>query len=51
MNIGTSPVNLRVAIKSLNSLPALPLIAQKLLILNQAAEQADQATSFVANLG
>ena len=39
MNIGTSPVNLRVAIKSLNSLPALPLIAQKLLTLNTDTDE------------
>ncbi len=34
MNITTSPVNLREAIKRLDSLPALPIIAQKLLTLN-----------------
>ncbi len=34
MNNTTTPVNLREAIKNLDSLPALPLIAQKLLSLN-----------------
>lgn len=33
MNFSNSPVNLREAIKNLDSLPALPLIAQKLLAL------------------
>ncbi len=34
MNNSSSPVNLREAIKNLDSLPALPFIAQKLLSLN-----------------
>lgn len=33
MNFSSTPVNLREAIKNLDSLPALPLIAQKLLTL------------------
>ena len=80
MNTSTTPVNLREAIKNLDSLPALPFIAEKMLpsfgmdervdagihdsdwealsiapanaeeILIQAAEQADQASQFAANL-
>ena len=46
MNTSSNPVNLRVAVKNLELLPALPLIAQKLLALNT-----DQATHFAANLG
>jgi HD-like signal output (HDOD) protein len=34
MNTSSTPVNLREAVKNLDSLPALPLIAQKLLTLN-----------------
>jgi HD-like signal output (HDOD) protein len=39
MNTSSTPVNLRVAIKNLDSLPALPFIAQKLLALNTATDE------------
>jgi len=39
MNTDNKPVNLREAIKNLDSLPALPLIAQKLLSLNVDSEE------------
>lgn len=39
MNTSGTPVNLRVAIKSLDSLPALPLIAQKLLALKTDTDE------------
>jgi HD-like signal output (HDOD) protein len=39
MNTSSTPVNLRNAIKNLDSLPALPLIAQKLLTLNTDTEE------------
>jgi HD-like signal output (HDOD) protein len=39
MNTSGTPVNLREAIKNLDSLPALPLIAQKLLTLNIDTEE------------
>jgi len=39
MNTSSNPVNLRNAIKNLDSLPALPLIAQKLLSLNIETEE------------
>lgn len=38
MNTSTPPVNLRVAIKNLDSLPALPFIAQKLLTLDTSTD-------------
>lgn len=38
MNTSSKPVNLREAIKNLDSLPALPFIAQKLLTLNVDSE-------------
>lgn len=39
MNTSSTPVNLREAIKNLNSLPALPLIAQKLLSLKTDTDE------------
>ena len=39
MSTSSTPVNLREAIKNLDSLPALPLIAQKLLTLNADTEE------------
>jgi len=39
MNTNNTPINLRVAIKSLESLPTLPLIAQKLLALNTDTDE------------
>lgn len=39
MNTSSTPVNLRVAIKSLDSLPTLPLIAQKLLALKTDTDE------------
>lgn len=39
MNTSSTPVNLRTAIKHLDSLPALPLIAQKLLTLNTDTDE------------
>lgn len=39
MNTSTTPVNLRVAIKNLDSLPALPFIAQKLLSLDTSTDE------------
>jgi HD-like signal output (HDOD) protein len=39
MNTSSTPVNLRDAIKNLDSLPALPLIAQKLLALNTDTDE------------
>lgn len=39
MNNSTTPVNLRVAIKNLDSLPALPFIAQKLLALDTSTDE------------
>lgn len=39
MNTSTTPVNLRVAIKNLDSLPALPFIAQKLLTLGTSTDE------------
>ena len=39
MNTSSSPVNLRVAIKNLDSLPALPFIAQKLLALDTSTDE------------
>ncbi len=42
MNNSTSPVNLREAIKNLDSLPALPLIAQKLLSLNTETDEGEK---------
>jgi len=39
MNISSTPVNLREAIKNLDSLPTLPLIAQKLLSLQTDTDE------------
>ena len=39
MNSSNSPVNLRVAIQNLDSLPALPFIAQKLLALDTESDE------------
>lgn len=39
MNTACTPVNLRLAVKNLDSLPALPLIAQKLLALQTDTEE------------
>lgn len=39
MNTSSTPVNLRVAVKNLDSLPALPFIAQKLLALNTDTDE------------
>lgn len=39
MTTSSTPVNLREAIKNLDSLPALPLIAQKLLTLNADTDE------------
>lgn len=39
MNTSSTPVNLRAAIKDLDSLPALPFIAQKLLALNTDTDE------------
>ena len=39
MNTSSTPVNLREAIKSLDSLPTLPLIAQKLLALKTDTDE------------
>ena len=39
MNTSTTPVNLREAIKNLDSLPALPFIAQKLLTLDTSTDE------------
>jgi len=49
MNTSSTPVNLRVAIKDLNSLPAIPLIAQKLLTLNVETDEGQrQMLSLIA---
>jgi HD-like signal output (HDOD) protein len=42
MNTTTKPVNLRAAIKDLDSLPALPFIAQKLLALNTDTDEGEK---------
>ena len=39
MNTSSTPINLREAIKSLDSLPTLPIIAQKLLALNTETDE------------
>jgi putative nucleotidyltransferase with HDIG domain len=49
MNTSSTPVNLRAAIKDLNSLPAIPLIAQKLLTLNIETDEGQrQMLSLIA---
>jgi HD-like signal output (HDOD) protein len=49
MNTSSTPVNLRAAIRNLDSLPALPFIAQKLLALNTETDEGQ--TQLLALIG
>ncbi|TAJ80859.1 MAG: HDOD domain-containing protein [Gallionellaceae bacterium] len=43
MSTSSSPVNLKEAIRNINTLPAMPVIAQKILALNLESEEGERA--------